>query len=107
MNYHDHKTCIEACLKCASTCNHCSSSCLKEENPEQMLLCIQLDQECAVICYAAAQLMSLGSEKAKELCSICADMCEQCADECEKHENQHCIECARACRECAAECRKM
>jgi UDP:flavonoid glycosyltransferase YjiC (YdhE family) len=46
-----------------------------------MARCIQLDIECAAICYAAAQVMSLGSEKAKEFCRICADICEQCGNE--------------------------
>ncbi len=32
-----------------------------------MAKCIQLEMECAAVCYVAAQLMSLGSEKAKEL----------------------------------------
>jgi hypothetical protein len=72
-----------------------------------MAHCIQLDMECAAICYAAAQLMSLGSSKAVELCRICAEMCEACAAECEKHENEHCQECAKVCRQCAEECRRM
>ena len=57
-------------------CNHCASSCTKEENIKMMSLCIQLDMECAAICFAAAQLMSLASEKANEICKICADICE-------------------------------
>jgi hypothetical protein len=72
-----------------------------------MAKCIQLDMECAAICYAAAQLMSTGSEKAKAICSICADICNQCAEECGKHKTEHCQECARACKQCAEECRKM
>ena len=72
-----------------------------------MANCIQLDMECAAICYAAAQLMSLGSEKAKAICSICADICYQCAEECGKHNTEHCQECAGACKQCAEECRKM
>ena len=75
-NYHDYKSCIEACLQCAAICNHCASSCTKEEDVKMMAGCIQLDMECAAICYAAAQLMSLGSSKAEELCRICADICE-------------------------------
>ncbi|WP_235526110.1 four-helix bundle copper-binding protein [Pedobacter sp. Leaf216] len=27
MGYHEWKNCIDACLKCASICNHCASSC--------------------------------------------------------------------------------
>ena len=81
-----------------------------EEDVKMMARCIQLDMECAAICYASAQLMSLGSDKAKEICRICADICEACAAECEKHAQHgmdHCRECAEACRKCAEECRKM
>lgn len=72
-----------------------------------MAKCIQLDMECSALCYAAAQLMSLGSDKAKDICKLCAEVCQKCADECGKHEHEHCKECAEACRECAAECAKM
>jgi hypothetical protein len=105
--YHTYKTCIEACLQCAAICNHCASSCTQEDDVKMMAGCIQLDMECAAVCYAAAQLMSLGSEKAKELCRICADLCEKCGAECGKHPTEHCRECADACKKCAAECRKM
>ena len=107
--YHTYKTCIEACLKCASICNHCASSCTQEEDVKMMAGCIQLDMECAAICYASAQLMSLGSSKAKELCRLCADICEACGNECGQHasHSKHCQECAEACKACAEECRRM
>ncbi len=105
--YHSYQVCIEACLKCAAICNHCASSCTQEDDVKMMANCIQLDMECAAACYAAAQLMSLGSEKAKDFCLLCADICEACAAECGKHENEHCRECADACTACAAACRKM
>jgi hypothetical protein len=73
-----------------------------------MARCIQLDMECAAICYAAAQLMSLGSKQAKEACLICAQLCDDCAAECSKHtHSKHCQECAEACRQCAQACRNM
>jgi hypothetical protein len=72
-----------------------------------MSRCIELDMQCAAICYASAQLMSLGSDKANEVCRICADICDACGEECGKHQNEHCKECAQACRQCANECRKM
>ena len=72
-----------------------------------MARCIQLDMECAALCYTAAQLMSLGSDKAKEICRLCADACQACADECSQHDTKHCRECAELCRRCAEECRKM
>ncbi len=60
------------------------------------------------IYYTAAQLMSLGSDKAKEVCQLCADICDACGNECSKHtHSKHCQECAEACKACAEECRKM
>jgi hypothetical protein len=106
-NYHQYQACIDACLRCASICNHCASSCTQEEDVKMMARCIQLDMECAAICYAAAQLMSLGSSKAEEFCRICADICEECGNECGKHKTQHCQECAEMCHRCAEECRRM
>lgn len=106
-NYHDYKTCIEMCLKCAAICNHCASSCTQEDDVKMMSRCIQLDMECAAACYAAAQLMSLGSDHAREMCRICAELCEKCGAECANHQNEHCQECAKTCKECAAECRNM
>lgn len=105
--YHTYKACIDACLNCAAICNHCASSCTQEENVKMMARCIQLDMECAAMCYASAQLMSLGSNHAKELCRLCADICEACAAECGKHQHDHCQECAEACRRGAEECRMM
>lgn len=72
-----------------------------------MARCIQLDMECAAVCYAAAQLMSMGSERAMEMCRLCADVCEACGNECGKHQTEHCQECAEMCHRCAEECRRM
>ncbi len=105
--YHTYKACIEACLNCAAICNHCASSCTQEDQVNMMAKCIQLDMECATLCYAAAQLMSLGSETAKEICRLCMSACEACAAECGKHQTEHCQECAKACTACADQCRKM
>ena len=105
--YHQYKSCIDACLACAAVCNHCATSCLGEEDVKMMARCIQLDMECAALCYTSAQLMSLGSDHAKTICELCAKACEACAEECGKHQNKHCQECAELCRRCAEECRKM
>src|SRR4051812_41401259 len=102
--YHQYKLCIEACLTCAGLCNHCAASCLKEEDVKMMAACIQLDMECAAICYATAQLMSLNSDKVKEVARLYAAICDACADECSKHMNEHCRECADACTKCADQC---
>ena len=105
--YTQYQTCIEACLRCAAICNYCASSCTKEENVKMMAHCIQLDMEGAALCFAADQLMSPGSKKAKEVCAICANVCEECAEECAKHDTDHCRKCAESCRKCAEECRAM
>jgi hypothetical protein len=107
MGYHEWKSCIDACLECAAICNHCASSCTKEEDVKMMAGCIELDMQCASVCYAAAQLMSLGSPQAKDLCRLCAEICDACGTECGKHNTEHCEECAEACLRCAEECRKM
>jgi hypothetical protein len=78
-----------------------------EDDVKMMAKCIQLDMECAAICYATAQVMSMGGMQAKQLCKICADICEACATECSNHHTEHCSECATACKNCAEECRKM
>ena len=106
-NYHTYKVCIDACLKCAALCNHCANSSLQEEDQKMMAKCIQLDMECAAMCYAATQLMSLGSAKAAAVCKLCAEFCDACAAECSQHTNKHCQECAQACKECAKHCREM
>ncbi|MEO7984207.1 MAG: four-helix bundle copper-binding protein [Bacteroidota bacterium] len=106
-NYHDYQSLINTCLRCAAICNHCASSCTQEKDVQMMARCIQLDMECAATCYAAAQLMSLGSEHAIDICRTCATICESCGTECSKHHNEHCRECSRVCKECADECRKM
>src|SRR4051794_29001532 len=84
-NYQQYQSCIEACLQCATICNNCSSSCTQEQDVQKMALCIQLSMECAALCYSTAQLLSLGSKKAKEVARICAQLCEACGTECAKH----------------------
>lgn len=107
MAHDKHRSCIEACYKCAATCDHCATACLKEENVAEMSRCIALDMDCAQICRTAAAFMARDSEFAKVYCGLCADICEACGDECAKHEHKHCQECADACRKCAEECRRM
>jgi hypothetical protein len=106
-SYHYYRSCIEACLHCAAVCHHCASSCTQENDIKMMARCIQLDMECAAICTVSAQLMSLGSEKAKDICRLCAEICEACGKECGQHHTAHCQECAKTCLRCAEECRQM
>ena len=74
---------------------------------EMMVKCIASDMDCAQICALAAAAMARGSEHAKAICALCADICQACGDECSKHNMDHCQKCANACLKCAEECRKM
>src|SRR5687767_13612798 len=101
--YHHYKVCIDICLRTAMVCNNCVINCAKELNADK-LDCIQLASECAIICSAAAELMSIGSARVKEIARLCAVMCDECAKECSKHMDDHCMECAEACTACADAC---
>lgn len=101
------KSCIEACYACAAACDHCAAACLQEQDVKAMAGCIVLDMDCAQICRLAAAYMARGSEFAKAVCQLCAEVCQACGDECAKHQMAHCRECAQACYRCAEECRQM
>lgn len=107
MHHSQFKSCIDACYACAATCDHCASACLQEDDVKMMSRCIALDMDCAQICRVAATYMARGSDFAKAICKLCAEICQACGDECATHEADHCQECARACHHCAEECRRM
>ncbi len=108
MSHEKYQHCIDECQQCATISTHCATSCLREADVKKLTKCIQLDLECAAICRAAAELMSLGSEYADRFCELCAEICSACAIECEKHSHmEHCRECAIKCRSCAEACIEM
>lgn len=107
MSHDKFRSCIEACVRCAQECEHCTMACLQEDDVKQMARCIRLDADCAEICWGAASYMSRGSEFAQEICRVCAEICDACGDECNKFDMDHCQRCAKACHDCAEECRKM
>ena len=107
MSHSKFLACIEACHACVVACNHCAVSCLVEDDVKMMARCIAMDMDCAAACSFAAGAMARGSEHAKAICALCADICQKCGDECAKHKMEHCQQCAKACHSCADECRKM
>ncbi|HLP05737.1 MAG TPA: four-helix bundle copper-binding protein [Paludibacter sp.] len=107
MSHERFQNCIDECNSCATMCNHCAVSCLHEDDAKTMATCIELDMQCAAICRAAAEMMSLGSQYAVQLCALCAQVCDACGMECGRHNVQHCQDCAEACRNCAIACREM
>ena len=107
MPHETYAACIEACNGCATACNHCAASCLKEADVKMMARCIALDMDCAAACQFAAAAMGRGSEFAKAICALCADICQACGEECARHKHEHCQACAKAWRDCTAACRAM
>jgi hypothetical protein len=98
MPNHLYQQTIEACLECATACNHCAVSCLQEENVQNLAKCIRLNLECAVMCRATAEKLSLGNAFAEEVSQLCADVAKACAAECEQLSSlPQCKECAAAC----------
>lgn len=99
-----YQKCIDACLECSPLCNHCAISCLEEKEVQNLVKCVRLDLQCAVICRASAELLTLNSAHLTKICGLCAIICDACAEECEKHAAmKHCKDCAEACRACAKE----
>jgi len=105
--HQQYQSCIAACNACADACDYCATACLQEDDVKMMAHCIALDIDCAALCRLAAGYMARGSEFAKALCGVCAEVCQACGDECAKHAHDHCRECAQACHRCAQECRRM
>ena len=108
MDYPDFEKGIEASLACAVSCNHWAYQCLHSPEVTQRIRCIQLNHECAIICFAAANMLSSGNKWIGALYQECAEICDACADECEKNAHlDHCKKCAETCRKCAEECRNI
>ena len=104
-----YQSCIDACNACAESCELCATSCLREEDVKMLSRCIQLDRDCATICWTAS---TYGQRQrimcVKQICNICTELCDACAEECERHQQMaHCKSCAQACRKSAEECHKM
>ena len=99
-----HSDLIDALLKCAIACEHCSASCLNEEHFLMMRDCIRLDRGCADVCKLTASLLARDSQHGIHLLKECAEVCKKCAEECGTHNSSHCLECATACRTCADLC---
>jgi Domain of Unknown Function (DUF326) len=100
--------CIQACQDCVIVCTRCAAACTEKSDVENLSRCIQLNLECAAMCNAAVQLMSLNGTSSDSLCMLCADICRRCAEECGKHDDMnHCRESAERCRVCSILCSQM
>lgn len=89
-------------------CHQCADACLEEDDVHELRTCIRMDQECAVACQTAVNMMLLDGNFAEAYCQLCADICHACAEECTKHSGmEHCRVCAEACMHCAELCSEM
>jgi len=104
LNTHESYSSISECLKCAALCNQYSVYCLEETSKDNGESSISQVMACAAMCFATAQMLSLRSDKAPELCRICAEVCLDCAAECVKHGHEYSFKCMEQCRVCAAVC---
>lgn len=101
---HTHGALIQLLLDCATACENCAAACLDEKDVTPMAHCIEVDRDCAELCYTAAKLLTRDSEFAHELLALCEKACHHCADECNKHEHEHCKKCAAKAAQCAEAC---
>lgn len=98
---------IDACIACATACDHCVKSNLEETNPSAMADCIELATGCSMICRLAADYMQQGSRLSSIFCEACAAVCDECKEACGTYQMDHSVACADACRYCAVECRAL
>jgi hypothetical protein len=101
---HPHSELIQILMDCAIACEQCMSACLEESDVTTMAHCIELDRDCAEICFLSAKLLMRDSEIAHQYLKICEEACRLCAEECSMHEHEHCKRCAEQCRRCQQAC---
>ena len=101
---HDHHDLISILLECAQACEKCMAACLEGKELQGMAHCIELDRDCAEICFTGAKLALRDSEFLHSYLVACEEACRTCAEECSKHGEEHCKTCAAACRRCEQAC---
>ena len=101
---HNHEALIQTLLDCARACEVCAAICLDEQDVTLMAHCIELDRDCADICFLGAKLFLRDSEVAHQFLVVCEEACRRCAEECSLHNHEHCKRCAEACRRCEHAC---
>ena len=102
--------CAKACADCTNACSSCHHHCAslvttgKQDHVKTMNLC----NDCAEFCGAAAKLSARHGPLAALICEACAKACDQCGAACEKFtDDKHMADCAKACKDCAVACREM
>lgn len=101
---------IDALNTCASSCGTCADACLHGDHVEHMVRCIDLDNQCAAICRATAEILSRpgpNGDSWRTVVEACIAVCRECAEECAQHDHEHCQICAADCRACADACQAL
>lgn len=101
---HNHTDLIQNLINCAFACEMCATACLDENDVTTMAHCIELDRDCADICFQSARFLQRDAEIAHKFLMVCEEICRMCAEECSKHDNDHCKTCAEICQSCAEKC---
>ena len=101
---HPHSDLINTLIECAIACERCMSACHEEKDVSMMAHCIELDRDCAEICFLGAKLLLRDSEVAHQYLKVCEEACRLCAEECSLHDHDQCRQCAESCRRCQQAC---
>jgi hypothetical protein len=52
-----YQSCIYACNSCAEACEYCDTCDLQEQDVKAMASCVQINRDCANICWTASQFI--------------------------------------------------
>jgi hypothetical protein len=105
--------CVTACMQCSLACTACSDACLAEDDLVDLVKCIRISLDCAVMCDATAKILTRQTEAdvvvMREIVSACLAAIVACAEECERHaaHHKHCDISARVCRDAETACQNL
>lgn len=72
------KSCSDARAECVEACEACARHCI-EMAPAEMVQCVKLCLDVAVLCAACLPLLARSSPFWPQLCGLCAEAYEACA----------------------------
>jgi hypothetical protein len=104
---------IDASGDCAQACTANADADLAEPNVADLIGCIGMCLDCAVVCTATSAVLSRRTGRdanvTRALLEACVAACESCGNECERHAHmhEHCRVCGLACRRCERACREL
>jgi hypothetical protein len=111
----------DACFVCAQACRACADACLGEERLAELHNCIDMNLDCADVCFATGDLAirrvlrttnmvirqtDFDERVMKLMFETCTEVCRRCGDECMRYaeHHKHFRRCAQVCRCCEQTC---